>query len=110
MYPSILHMPITAPQRIAIALRYLPSGDDFNSLLVHYKIGYSTVRTIVRQVCSAVQEHLGPVALPKPIKDTWLNAAKGFWEKWQFPYCFATIDRKHVMMQVISTFSAIGEQ
>lgn len=80
-------LPIPSKMRLMIALRYsfliwnrlhvahsnryLGSGDSFGGLAAHYKIGVSTVRSIVHDVCAAMHTHLGPIVLSKPTVEDW---------------------------------------
>uniref|UniRef100_A0A914XBR5 DDE Tnp4 domain-containing protein n=1 Tax=Plectus sambesii TaxID=2011161 RepID=A0A914XBR5_9BILA len=93
-------LPICAEQRLAVCLRYLASGDEFGGLAAHYKLGASTVRKIVQDVCIAINEIVGPIALPQQLtEEVWKKAAEGFYERWDFPYCCGAVDGKHIDLQ-----------
>jgi hypothetical protein len=62
-------------------------------------MGYYTVSAIVTEVCKAIWERLQPVYLPQPTQDIWEENITGFYEKWQFPNCFGSIDGKHVQIK-----------
>jgi hypothetical protein len=40
-----------------------------------------------------------PLYLPIPTQETQRQAEKGFWERWKFPNCIGSIDRKHVKIK-----------
>jgi hypothetical protein len=62
-------------------------------------MGYSTVSAIVTDVCKAIWKRLQPVYLPQPTQDNWGKNITGFYEKWQFPNYFGSIDGKHVQIK-----------
>ncbi|KAM4526269.1 uncharacterized protein V3H82_000654 isoform 2-T2 [Fundulus diaphanus] len=90
---------IEPKQRLAVALRYLASGDTFSSLAFSYRLGHSTVSNSVHMVCAAIEKVTMGQLLPTPTEDMWEEVAKGFWEKWSFPNCLGAIDGKHILIQ-----------
>uniref|UniRef100_A0A1A8PU22 DDE Tnp4 domain-containing protein n=1 Tax=Nothobranchius pienaari TaxID=704102 RepID=A0A1A8PU22_9TELE len=90
---------IEPKQRLAVALRYLASGDSLISLASSYRLGHSTASNSVHMVCAAVEKLMMQQHLPRPTKDTWTEVAQGFWAKWNFPNCLGAIDGKHVVIQ-----------
>ncbi|XP_033945025.2 uncharacterized protein [Pseudochaenichthys georgianus] len=90
---------IEPKQRLAVALRYLASGDSLVSLAFSYRLGCSTVREAVHLVCAAIEKMMMERFLPRPTEDTWKEVAQGFWEKWNFPNCLGAIDGKHIVIQ-----------
>jgi hypothetical protein len=108
-------LPIPAELRMMIALRlalliistlincvcsYLGSGDQHIGLSAHYKIGLSTVREIIHDVCDAIVNRLRPLVLKKPTEDDWKAIAAKFESMWNFPYCCGAVDGKHVRLRV----------
>jgi hypothetical protein len=108
--------PIQPRMRLAIALmyvpifrytvyspnygRYLASGDTFRTIAAHYKIGVSTVREIVHDVCTAINSRMTIMVLNRPNKDDWKGIANRFDSKCDFPMCCGSIDGKHVKITV----------
>ncbi|XP_043246600.1 protein ALP1-like [Amphibalanus amphitrite] len=72
--------PVSAPQRLAVTLRYLASGEEFSALAPSYRLGESTTRAAV-YTCRAIAHE------------------REFREWWQFPNCVAAIDGKHVTIR-----------
>ncbi|KAJ4920286.1 hypothetical protein JOQ06_025989 [Pogonophryne albipinna] len=91
---------IEPKQRLAVALRYLASGDSLVSLAFSYRLGCATVTNSVHLVCAAIAKKMMERFLPRPTEDTWKEVAQGFWEKWNFPNCLGAIDGKHIVIQV----------
>ena len=68
---------------LAVALRYLASGDSQISLSYNFKIW----------------EIVCPIAVKVPErKDDWKTLAKDFWNLWGFPHCLGAIDGKHCVI------------
>ena len=52
------------------------------------------------EVCEAITKRLGPSYLKVPASEQeWLQIAKQFEEKWNFPNCLGAIDGKHITLQ-----------
>lgn len=62
-------------------------------------MGFSTVREIIIDVCDAIWERLGPIAMPPPTAETWKNVAAKYKNMWHFPNCIGAIDGKHINIQ-----------
>ncbi|XP_073474037.1 uncharacterized protein [Aquarana catesbeiana] len=73
-------------ERLLVTLRYLATGNSFASLHYEFKLGKSTVSTIV----------LRDVVMRKPNKEEWNTKAELFWERCNFPNCVGAIDGKHI--------------
>ena len=57
---------IAPNERIALGIRYLVTGETFQSLSFQYRIGKSTVSQIVMKVCDAIYQVLGRQHLKTP--------------------------------------------
>ena len=78
---------------------FLATGDSFNTLALHFKLGVSTVQKIIMDICDAIWDSLAPTYLPEPKKEDWKNITAGFYQRWNFPNCMGALDRKHVVVQ-----------
>lgn len=63
-----------------------------------YRLGHSTVQSIVLDVCSAINKKLQPTFIPKPSISDWERIAKEFWTKWNFPNCIGALEGKQVVI------------
>lgn len=91
---------VTAPERLAVTLRYLVTGETFRSLSFQFRISRAAISYIIKEVCSAIVKHLGPQFLRVPSSpEEWRAIADKFQQKWQFPNCIGAIDGKHIIMQ-----------
>nr|CAI5824184.1 unnamed protein product [Callosobruchus analis] len=82
-----------------VTLRYIATGNSFRSMGFSYRLGFSTVREIVIEVCDAIWKNLGPIVMPEPTTDIWMKSAEKFKQIWDFPNCIAAIDGKHINIQ-----------
>lgn len=76
--------------------RFLTTAISFQALGQSYRVGYSTVLTIVHEVCAAVWKNLQPLVMPKPTQELWTKIEEEFRTIWNFPNCIGAIDGKHV--------------
>uniref|UniRef100_A0A8C6SNW2 DDE Tnp4 domain-containing protein n=1 Tax=Neogobius melanostomus TaxID=47308 RepID=A0A8C6SNW2_9GOBI len=83
-------------QRLAVTIRFLATGESFTSLAFQYRLGVSTVATIVHNTLEALESHMLGTQIPVPTEDIWSTVAAGFWEKWNYPNCIGAIDGKHI--------------
>ncbi|XP_039757928.1 uncharacterized protein LOC120632189 [Pararge aegeria] len=90
---------ISIEERLTICLRFLTVGSSFKSLAFNYRVGYSTVRSIVYETCAAIWKVLQPIVMPKPTEETWSQIEEGFKNIWQFPNCIGALDGKHVQIR-----------
>ena len=78
---------------------FLATGDSFNTLALHFRLGVSTVQKIIMDTCHAIWDPLAPTYLPEPKKEDWKNIAEGFYQRWNFPNCMGALVGKHVVVQ-----------
>ncbi|XP_071581133.1 uncharacterized protein [Temnothorax nylanderi] len=95
----VVRDPISAPERLALTLRFLASGDSMTSLSYQYLVGITTVSNIIKETCQAIWNALCPVVLKPNMKAEWLAVSKSFNEKCQFPHCIGALDGKHITIQ-----------
>lgn len=69
---------------------------SFISIAFSFRLGESTVRNIVKRTCTAINENLMDIYMPKMTIDDWEKIAKDFLLKWQIPNCVGALDGKHV--------------
>ncbi|XP_046384982.1 protein ALP1-like [Ischnura elegans] len=89
---------LSPPHRLALTLRYLASGDSMTSIHYSFRVGLSTVSSIIRETCSALWEVCRGDFLA-PTEENWRRLAHDFEERWKFPHCIGAIDGKHVVIQ-----------
>ena len=93
------HKVISAAERLTLTIRFLATGETFHSLSFQFRIAVATVSYIVKSVCAAIIQFLGPIHMKVPSTDEeWLEIAQRFQDRWNFPNCVGAIDGKHIVM------------
>ena len=91
---------ITVNQRVAMALRYLASGESYTSMHMQFRVGLSTISEIVPEVLEALWTVLSPVYLKIPNSEVkWLAIADKYHSIWNMPNCIGSLDGKHIYIQ-----------
>uniref|UniRef100_A0A671R801 DDE Tnp4 domain-containing protein n=1 Tax=Sinocyclocheilus anshuiensis TaxID=1608454 RepID=A0A671R801_9TELE len=89
-----MRKPIISKERLSICLRFLATGDSFVSIAFSYRVG-----TLVDEVTKVIWDVLVNEYMPVPATQDWVEIAKEFQERWNFPNCIGAIDGKHVVLQ-----------
>lgn len=79
--------------------RYLATGDSYKSLSYDFRIGVSTIHSIIPECLDAIFKVLQPNYLKSPSEERFLNISENFIERWNFPNCVGAIDGKHVRIR-----------
>ena len=69
------------------------------TIAYNFRMGVSTARQIVLDVCTALWDALASIHLPVPSEVEWCSIADDFFARWNFPNCTGAIDGKHIMIQ-----------
>ncbi|GAB1869452.1 Protein ANTAGONIST OF LIKE HETEROCHROMATIN PROTEIN 1-like [Camponotus japonicus] len=85
--------------RLIITLRYLATGGSPLSIAVAFRVGESTVRSIIKEVGLILIKVLQPMYLAPPTEEDWKKYADGYWKRWNFPNCVGSVDGKHIRLQ-----------
>ncbi|XP_049271286.1 putative nuclease HARBI1 [Rhipicephalus sanguineus] len=92
-----MRLAVSARTRLQLTLRYLASGESQYSLSRQFRVGHSTVNTIIASTCEAIYIALKKELIKSPTtEEAWTTIARGFGERWNFPTCVGGIDGKHV--------------
>lgn len=79
--------------------RYLVTGNSISSLAFSFRLGQSTIRKVIKEVCNVISNTLSPLYLTTPIEEQWKSIIDGYWNTWQMPNCFGAIDGKHIRIK-----------
>jgi len=77
----------------------LGTGDSYQTIAFSFRLGHSTVQSIVLEVCSAIIFTLKDEYIPIAGEEDWKRIAKEFWEIWNFPNCIGALDGKNVVIE-----------
>ena len=61
-----MRMPIPAEEKLAITLRYLATGETFESLMYQFRVHRTTIAAFIPEVCKAIYETLKEEYLKMP--------------------------------------------
>nr|CAI5847438.1 unnamed protein product [Callosobruchus analis] len=86
-------------ERLAVTLRFLASGDSYQSLSYLFKISPQIISTIIPEVCDALIVALSEHLKTPESSFEWREIAKEFEVRWNFPHCCGALDGKHVLLQ-----------
>ena len=95
-----MRMSIPPGERLALTLRYLATGESFQSLSFQFRIGKSTIAEIVLDVCTAIINTLKEKYLKTPdSEEKWHEIADLFLSRWNIPNNIGAIDGKRIVIQ-----------
>lgn len=77
----------------------MATGRCHQDLADSYRIGRSTVQSIIPEVCDVIYKVLQPIYLPAKTTQDWLDISEEFLSVWNFPNCVGAIDGKHIAIQ-----------
>ena len=91
--------PIPPQEKLVVTLRFLITGESFNSLMYQFRISKSAISIFVPEVCEAIFDILSPEFLRFPeTAEEWIKISEEFFNKWNFPNCFGATDGKHIAL------------
>ena len=79
--------------------RFLATGESFHSLSFRFRMGYSTVRTIVKDTVIFIWNKLQAREMPIPNEQKWISIADKFFARCDYPSCLGAIDGKHIKIK-----------
>ena len=77
------------------------------TIAYNFRIGVSTARQIILDVCNALWDALASIHMPVPSEVEWQTIADDFFARWNFPNCIGAIDGKHIMIQCPSNSGSL---
>jgi hypothetical protein len=75
------------------------NGVSMQSLAWSYKMGLTTVHSIVHEVCKVIWDVLAPQYVKEPTTREWQQISQNFYKLWNFPNCIGALDGKHINIQ-----------
>lgn len=103
-----LRKAISPSERLTLTLRFLATGDSYQSLGYLFRIPPTTISRIIPEVCQALFDELKQDYLKIPAtSDEWEKEAQSFDEIWNFPHCIGALDGKHIVMKAPSNSGSL---
>ena len=101
------HLPIMPDERLALTLRYIATGESFQSLSFQFRISLNAVSYIIKGCCNALVDELVPVFVKTPSSEQeWIEISQKFETRWNYPHALGAIDGKHVTIRKPSNVSS----
>lgn len=91
----ILHYVIN----LYLYFRFLITGSTYSNLSFSFRMGISTVSSIIQDTMKVIWSCLQPIHMPIPTEADFLKISKRFQEKWAFPHCLGAIDGRHIRIK-----------
>ena len=92
--------PLEPGLKIAITLLFQATGNSFQSMEFNRRSAHNTIGKFVPDVCDAIiEEYAAEVFHTPTTMDGWLEIAKAFQERWNFPHACGALDGKHVAIR-----------
>ena len=92
---SSLRRSVASPaERLCVTLRYLCTGDAQITIATGYRMSPSVVSRVIKHTSKVIWDVLFKRKFVDPPKDcqSWMQVAKEFNHKWNFPHCLGAID------------------
>lgn len=92
--------PLSPAIKLAVTLRFLATGQPYRCLQYPFRIGHNTISKFVPEVCRAILDEFAAEVIKTPsTPEEWLEIARGFQEKWNFPHVLGAMDGKHIAIR-----------
>ena len=92
----MMRKPIDPEIRLAITLRFLATGESYESLMYQFRVHSCTIAKFILVVCSKIYETFKEQFLRLPNTTEWEIIEYETRRLWQFPNCIGAADGKHV--------------
>ncbi|CAI6363058.1 unnamed protein product [Macrosiphum euphorbiae] len=69
---------IPAKEKLGVCLRFLATGDSYQTIAFSFRLGHSTVQGIVIEVCNAIILKLKEECIKTPQKEDWEQIVNEF--------------------------------
>ncbi|CAH1958442.1 unnamed protein product [Acanthoscelides obtectus] len=79
-------------ERLAVTLRYLATGNSFNSLHFEFLLGVTTFGEIIKDTCQQLWEVMQPLYMSEKSEEDWITISKEFYDRTNFPNCTGAVD------------------
>ena len=95
-----MRTPISPEEKLAVTLRFLATGESYESLMYQFRIHRTTIAAFIPEVCFKIYTLLKDKYLSIPCsKEEWKTVARRSSERWQFPNCIGACDGKHISIK-----------
>nr|XP_036216170.1 protein ANTAGONIST OF LIKE HETEROCHROMATIN PROTEIN 1-like [Bactrocera oleae] len=93
---TIMRDAISPDERLSVTLRYLATGESYESLKFQSYISTASLSNIIIKTYETLIKVLKDLILLPKREEEWKTIASKFYELWNFPNCLGAVDGKHV--------------
>ncbi|CAH2085196.1 unnamed protein product [Euphydryas editha] len=90
---------ISPHERLSATLRFLATGRNYEDLKYSTLISPQALGRIIPETCAAILDALKDYYKFPQDEQDWLDIARGFEQRWNFPHCLGATDGKHVAIK-----------
>ena len=92
--------PTLSDERLALTLRFLATGESFQSLSFQFGISRVAVSSIIKSRCDIIVERMVPILISLPsFPNEWQKVVAKFKNHCNYPHAIDAIDGKNVVMK-----------
>lgn len=94
---TIMRQPVSVETQVAVTLYYLSDEGRIRKTANAFGLARSTVSVVIRRVCHAISNHVGPqyIKLPKTVPEV-EEKTRSFLKHHNFPQCLGAVDGTHI--------------
>ncbi|KAJ8679535.1 hypothetical protein QAD02_015322 [Eretmocerus hayati] len=96
---NVVREPISSRIRLEVTIRWLATGDNFETLAALFRVSPPSVSNIVNETTQAIWSRLKPLVFEELTEDKWRRNARAFGIKWNHERCGGAIDCKLVRVR-----------
>ncbi|XP_057310614.1 uncharacterized protein LOC130648579 [Hydractinia symbiolongicarpus] len=94
---TMMRDPISPEEKLAVTLRFLATGESYESLMYQFRIHKTTISQFILTVCQEIYLSFKDQYLHLPnTKEEWMAQEEKIRTRWQFPNCIGAADGKHI--------------
>ncbi|XP_057302741.1 uncharacterized protein LOC130636907 [Hydractinia symbiolongicarpus] len=94
--------PISAEEKLSVTLRFLATGESYQSLMYQFRMSDKTISLFVPIVARAIYRVLKKDYLRLPqTEEEWKALSDKINLKWRFPNCIGALDGKHIPIKLM---------
>jgi hypothetical protein len=92
--------PLDPELKLAITLRFLATGNSYQSLAFSFRVVHNTISVFVPQVCAAVVDEYRDEVFRTPSNPAeWRKVADLYGRRWNLPHCCGALEGKHIALK-----------
>nr|CAI5853840.1 unnamed protein product [Callosobruchus analis] len=96
---TVMQQAISPKLKLQGTLRYLATGDSFQTLAFLYRVPKNTISSFLAEVFPAIYDALKDFIKVPHTEDERKNIQKEYYFRWNFPKCCGALDGKHIVIR-----------